>query len=146
MDENRHRRIDIAIKTTTALVAIFGAAIGLWKYFDSVEKEFRKPYWEKQVALYFQATSSAATLATIDNPEERQEAEAKFWELYWGPLALVEDRKVEGAMVRFGNCLKGGNCEGSNLRQLSLELAHTCRESLGTTWDLKLEELKGAGK
>jgi len=59
-----------------------------------------------------------------------------------GPLALVEDRQVEAAMVTFGNCLRS-NCGKDELQKLSLALAHTCRESLGRAWALKLPDLEG---
>jgi hypothetical protein len=146
MDEQQHRRIDIGIKLITAVLAIIGAGMGLWKYFDAAEKEFRKPYWERQISFYFQATSSAAILATSHDQKTLKEAEAKFWELYWGPLALVEDRRVEAAMVRYGDCLEDKKCNGNSLQQLSLNLAHTCRQSLGASWNLKLEELQGTNK
>ncbi len=95
-----------------------------------------------QVSLYFQATSSTAIIATSDSGVSRKEAEATFWELYWGPLALVEDRAVEAAMVRFRDCLIQ-QCPQDELQQLSLALAHTCRQSLAESWDLTLEELEG---
>lgn len=145
MDERTHRQFDLGIKSVTAALAVIGIIVGLWKYFDTTEKDFRQPYWERQISLYFEATRSAATLATSDDEKKRHNAAATFWELYWGPLALVEDRAVETAMIAFGDCLKE-NCSRSRLQQLSLNLAHICRRSIGTSWDLKLEELKGQKK
>ena len=142
MDERTFRQRELWVKCVTAAVVIFGTAIGLWKYLDSVEKDFRKPYWERQVSLYFEATSAAAILASSQNEKDLAEAEALFWRLYWGPLALVEDRRVEKAMFRFGKCLNQG-CPKRDLQDLSLALAYACRHSLGASWDINLESLKG---
>jgi len=31
----------------------------------------------------------------------------RFWELFWGALAVVEDEPVQTAMIDFGNELRG---------------------------------------
>lgn len=137
---------DLALKATAAIAAIIGGSIGLWKYFDTSKKEFRKPYWEKQIELYLEATATAATLATIKAGEKREEALNKFWQLYFGPLAMVEDESVEGAMVRFGEGLidyEEDKCSIETLRMKSLALAHACRESLGKSWKIDLAKLEG---
>ncbi len=142
MDDKTYRQRDLWLKAVTAAVVVVGAGLGLWKYLDSAERSFRQPYWERQVSLYFEATSAASLLASSENDEDLSEAEASFWRLNWGPLALVEDRSVEKAMVSFGNCLKR-ECPRQELQQLSLTLAHACRRSLGDSWNLKLESLEG---
>ena len=142
MDEATHRRLDIVTKIVAGLAVGVGAGLGIWQYFDTAEKEFRKPYWEQQIELYVQATTAAATLASSSDPVALELAEAKFWQLYYGPLALVEDAGVEAAMVRFGQSLRSDR-EQEDLRDLSLALAHACRESLGDAWSVKLSELQG---
>lgn len=120
---------------------------------DSRELELRKPFWEKQLELYFAASEAAATIATSNNPSDKRAAEAKFWVYYWGSLAIVEDAGmkkpedavVEGAMVRFGFCLDGKEaCDADELKQRSLSLAHRCRESVGKSWDVKFADLTGS--
>jgi hypothetical protein len=142
MNEETYRRRDLIFKAVAGLLAVIGAAVGLYQYVDSAQRESRKPYWERQVSLYFDATSAAATLATSDDESQRKQAAADFWKLYWGPLALVEDREVEAAMVGLGRCLQK-ECPKAALQDLSLALAHTCRQSLQASWNLTLEQLKG---
>jgi len=142
MNEPTYRRRDLMLKVVAGLLAVIGAGVGLWQYVDSAQRESKKPFWERQVSLYFDATSAAATLATSDVESRRREAAADFWRLYWGPLALVEDREVEAAMVRFGKCIDK-ECPRDQRQQLSLALAHTCRRSLQASWNLTLEELRG---
>ena len=62
---------------------------------------------------------------------------ALFRQLYWGPLAIVEDQQVLDAMVDFADRLKDVQ-EGSTiteLRPLSYFLARACRRSLRDTWE-----------
>jgi hypothetical protein len=167
------------IPVITALIAVAGFWFGVYQYFhqqkvetdrqaaeqreklenfenelrranDSRELELRKPFWEKQLALYFEASEAAATIATSSNPSSRQAAEAKFWNLYWGPLAIVEDAGmkkpedavIESAMVRFGWCLDGtAECNQAELKQRALSLAHKLRESVGKSWEVKFADL-----
>jgi hypothetical protein len=46
------------------------------------------------------AASGLARLATSPTVE-KENTEARFWELYWGELALVESEEVQGLMVQF---------------------------------------------
>jgi len=57
----------------------------------------------------------------------------RFYELYWGELALVERGAVEKAMIAFGNGLdaKKGQRE---MGQLAYTLALACRDELAASW------------
>jgi len=74
--------------------------------------EAQKPYREKQMQLYFDAAEAAATIASSSNEQERLKAEHRFWQLYWGPLSVIEDaapiiereNEVVIAMVIFAQC------------------------------------------
>jgi len=108
------------------------------------EVELQAPFWERRLTLYFDAAAAAGTLASAPPGPARTAAEARFWQLYNGPLAIVEDDAVEGAMVSFGKCLSGEEqCTRDTLVRRSLALAHSCRQSIGETWRLGLGELKG---
>ncbi|MDJ0656130.1 MAG: hypothetical protein QNJ40_18350 [Xanthomonadales bacterium] len=135
-------RIEFTLKALGAASIIVGGALGLWKYFDASEKEYRRPLWERQIAVYFEATNATGLLVSATDPQQLATAERSFWKLYYGPMALVEDLQVEQAMVQFGRCLRD-QCEMAQLRKLSLSLAHACRASLGESWAHKLPELQG---
>ncbi|QYY33787.1 hypothetical protein K2O51_33625 (plasmid) [Cupriavidus pinatubonensis] len=98
--------------------------------------EATRPFLDRQLKLYTEATQAAATLATSTKDEELTSAKEKFWSLYWGELALVEDKRVEAAMVNFGKALEK-RLAVNELKILSLELAHACRDSLGESWGVK---------
>lgn len=104
---------------------------------ESRRVEATKPFLERQLRLYTEATQAAATIATSEDAAELAAARKRFWSLYWGELALVEDATVEAAMVRLGRALQEKEQDPANIRQLSLTLAHACRDSLARSWGVK---------
>lgn len=98
--------------------------------------EATKPFLERQLALYGEATKIAAQVATQGDTESGKKALVRFWELYWGELALVENRSVEAAMVRMRNALLA-NASTAELEQASLAVAHACRNSLDRSWGIR---------
>ena len=145
---------DTGLKILTVLGAIASFLWGVyqWREKSSHELEARKvestrlvetrrieatkPFLERQLALYAEATKIAAQVATQGTSESRKKALARFWELYWGELALVENRSVEAAMKRMGDALRA-NASTQELEQASLAVAHACRESLDRSWGIK---------
>ncbi|HYX71479.1 MAG TPA: hypothetical protein VE732_01805 [Nitrososphaera sp.] len=107
---------------------------------EQSKREFAKPLFEKQLALYLEATEATATIANTQDPTERKAAEKKFWQLYYGPLAIVESKDVSGAMKDFGDCLDGiiKNCDNSKLQELSLILATKAQKSIAHDWGATL--------
>ena len=98
--------------------------------------EATRPFLDRQLKLYTDATQATATLATSNVEADLAAAKQRFWSLYWGELALVEDERVEAAMVNFGEALQRGS-QGEELRVLSLQLAHSSRDSLADSWGVK---------
>jgi len=135
--------IDQWVKALSLLGAVVAFAWGVIQFVASQQAqeetrriEATKPFLERQLKLYTEATQAAATLATSKNRQELDAATKKFWSLYWGELALVEDKRVEAAMVQFGRALDAGS-SGHALQKASLDLAHACRDSLAESWGVK---------
>lgn len=97
--------------------------------------EATQPFLDRQLKLYTETTQIAAVLSASDDANERAKAGRRFWELYWGELAMVEDRGVETAMVAFGRALESG-APKERLGPLSLQLAGACRLSLDRAWGI----------
>ncbi|HXD95926.1 MAG TPA: hypothetical protein VN646_05265 [Candidatus Acidoferrum sp.] len=134
--------IEKTLKWIGAVVALGGLALGVVNYLATVRRdvetrnlEARKQYLTRQLDLYTEATRSAAKIATAKpGSPDHAKALARFWELYWGELSMVENSAVEGAMRNMGDCLNG-QCSGCpNLQRCSLDLAHACRRSLADSW------------
>jgi hypothetical protein len=127
------------------LIALAAFVFGIYQYYRSNELTYRKPYWEKQLALYLEATSTAATLASTDDEAAWNDARNNFWRLYLGPLCMVENAAVESAMVEFGIALDDAAIDfesRAKLADLSLNLAMACRKSIRTDWKVQMEDLQ----
>jgi hypothetical protein len=135
--------IDQWLKAFSAIGAVVVFAWGVIQFVATQRAQSKtrrieatKPFLERQLHLYTQATQVAAVLATETRAAEREQAAKTFWRLYWGELALVENQRVEAAMVEFGGILKAGGA-GHEIEVASLKLAHACRESLAESWGVE---------
>jgi len=155
---NKSSRLEQVIKfipVITILIAVAGFWFSVHQYntqqAETAEKQaadreqaLLKPVWDKRLELYFTASETAATIALSNNQAERDKAEAKFMQLYAGPLVIVEDADVEGAMINFHRCLTGKDaCDQPELQRRSLTLASKARDSIGKSFNVKLGDLKG---
>ena len=96
--------------------------------------ERQKPFVESQMKFYFEAAETAAQIPRTIESMAREKLTKRFWQLYWGPLAVVEDEEVERAMVAYGEQLKNVTWDAAGLETLSLGVAHACRSSLKRLW------------
>ncbi len=124
------------------------AAIGIWQFGVQQRQANRRPFLEQQLTTCIEATDVASRLATETDPLEWEKQRTAFWRLYWGRLALVEDRDVEECMVQFGVALHARLVSdtplpATELQILSLSLAHAARNLILHSWNIKLEPLRG---
>jgi len=140
-----HKATQLSFDGILKLLSVVGAVAaffwGIWVWWDNNEKsantrriEATQPFLKAQLALYTEATQTAAKIATSKDPVEVDTATKRFWELYWGELALVENDDVEAAMVAFGRALNQPNPNQAALTSLSLDLAGAIRRSLAQSW------------
>jgi hypothetical protein len=134
-------RIEQGLKIIGVLVAAAGFLWGIYQYFDKRDREIEnarieaaRPFLERQLKLYTEASQMTSVLATSADATELQAAEKRFWQLYWGELALVENEQVKEAMEDFGRGLDSENRSQQQLRQLSFALANALRDSLADSW------------
>jgi len=145
MSEEKNRVLSQAITVSIAVVPIL---VGLFQYNATRREEFRKRFWEEQIALYRDASQAASEIAMSDSLASSASARLRFWCLYWGKLSMVEHKEVERAMMAFGKQL--GACEKSKsdacfgpvdgsvsteLRRRAYALAHCAGYSLTRTWN-----------
>src|ERR1700730_9700680 len=105
------------------LLTLLTAALRNWQFTSQQSQANRQPFLQKQLELSFQATETAARLATETDPAEWEKARITFWRLYWGPLSIVEDREVEEAMVKLGELVPAQPLQASQLPMTSLQVA-----------------------
>lgn len=146
----------------TTLVAVAGFLFGVYQFKAQQEerlrterlannREFKKALWEKQLTYYLEAAQAASTLASFNENDEkdiqpeRTKARIRFWQLYYGELAVIEDSNVSNAMVRYGRCLRDYDlrkCNQSDLKQYARVLAQECRNAVARSWDEPLGQIE----
>ena len=162
----RVRRFELILRlmpSLTIMVTVLGFAFSIWQYSseqrlareaaerqaireaEASQREFMKPLLDQQQSLYFQASTAAATIASSTDPVQRRLAVDKFWMLFWGPLVMVENTDVSGAMKSFSRCLDGQDkCNAGEIQNRSLTLASTLESSILKTWNTKPDDfIKG---
>ena len=102
---------------------------------DKQEIEAAKPFLELRQNRYMETVQVAAVLSSPDvhTPDEIKKARKRFWELYWAELSMVEDAKIEGAMIKLGDSLNP-NLNPTPQQNAAYELAHALRDSLTKSW------------
>jgi hypothetical protein len=106
----------------------------------------RRPFLQKQLDLCFEATDTAARLATETNPVEWEKKRFDFWRLYWGVLGIVEDQAVASAMVALGNTVPllpvaSPELPMTSVKSQALALAHAARDLMRKSWDVELSPI-----
>jgi hypothetical protein len=130
------------------LLTLLTALTGIWQFTAQQRQANRQPFLQKQLELSFQATETAGRLASETNPIEWEKARITFWQLYWGPLSIVENPAVEGAMVDLGRLIPTEPVKDPKLPMTSLgapsyQLAHAVRDLVLASWNVDLPPLQG---
>ena len=130
---------DICIKAVGGFVAIAGALLTLAKYLDDKYAALRKPFADLRGTIYSKLIHATATLGNYPrDSNEWRAAEKSFWVLFWGELPLIEDDAVAAMVDKFESAMRYEEMDSQEeqdnlilLRNLSMDLARTCRKSLG---------------
>lgn len=150
-------------KWLTALAAVVMAAIALFKYLDqrdleitqrgleidqkrleveALDRKSKQKFLDTQFTLYTEAVSIVARLATGKAAYEGREKDlARFWELYWGELGMVEDRLVAQAMIGVRDALRVNDAANriKELETASLHLSRCVSKSIEANWGVRLQ-------
>ena len=131
-----------SLQVLTVVGSIFAIAIAYISYRSSREAELKRPFNEKQLELYAEATRVAAHIAT--NATLDKETETRFWELYWGQLPFVELPNVAKAMNEFclsafqnhDKCSKDiGEKTGLTIQEINaVKLSNTASTEIQNKW------------
>ncbi len=152
MSENDKNGFELWLKLLSPILAVGAFLWGIYTYQDtSIKKlaaqiaeaerleitrriEATRPYLDKQLKLFTEATKVASTISISKDDVEISNARKRFEALYWGELALVERGNVASAMINFRSALVAKK-EQSELRGFALALAHACRDELAESWN-----------
>lgn len=129
------------------ILTLAALGVGVWQFLQQQQQKNKEPFLQKQLETCFRASEAAANLAIETDPVEWEKARVVFWRLYWGPLSIVEDRAVEGAMVELGKLVPPQPVNAPKLPMSSLgvpsyELAHAMRGLILKSWNVDLPSLQ----
>jgi hypothetical protein len=91
-------------KRALLVVSVFLVALLIWNIFNllwSGTRHVNDQFYDTALNLCSEASKVAASIATNPTAKDVSEKIARFEELFWGQLVVIEDPKVESAMVRF---------------------------------------------
>lgn len=133
---------DARIKAFAASIGLAGFMFGVLQYFHTQSIEAAKPYLHKKLDFCVEAVETAAKIAESNTYPDAEIA--RFLEMYWGVMGLIENEVVNGAMVGFKDevsKIKSAQRDGlsdahipATAKSKALQLAHACRDELSREW------------
>jgi hypothetical protein len=132
-----------------ALITAWGTIFGYFRQIDQdrftrniqLKTEARnstKVFNDKQSELYFKIVNLVGDIAAKKSPTDKDLDD--FNSMYWGSLAMVEDKNVSQAMIIVGLILRNKPIDQDCLKGASLVLAHCVKRSLENTYSVILGE------
>ncbi|MGB8817120.1 MAG: hypothetical protein WCC66_04275 [Rhizobiaceae bacterium] len=130
------------------MLTLVSLTVSAWQYNATTRQKNLEPFLKTQLEFTLKATDSLASLAVETDPAKWEESRKTFWKLYWGSLAIVEDKEVEKAMVRAGALVPKLPVASpvlpmTSLNTASLDLAHKARALILNSWGAELPPLDG---
>jgi hypothetical protein len=149
---NRIEIWKLGISALGVIVTVGSLVYGVAAYFDqrdaqiaqrgleieAMQRDSKRKFLDKQFDLYVEAVATVARLTTSPAYAKRAEDLARFWQLYWGELGIVEDPQVEGAMVALGRIIPDLDAQPALARSASLNLSRCVKNSIAASWGVEL--------
>ena len=105
----------------------------------AAEIEAQKPFAAKRLDFYEKVVTLTSAVARRDMPAQvRRAKRQELDQVVNGPLALVAQDKIFGALRDFYNCLDNRQCRKGRLTLYSRNVARACRTSLEESWKVSL--------
>ncbi len=139
LTENSARTIDAISKVVGIGAIVFSALYGVLHYVNDAERESQKPFLDQRLAIYLETNETAATITTSNDSKKIQDAKARFWTLYWGRMAVVENREVQDAMDAIASCLRR-KCTQKEVRVYLPPLIKASRTSIRESWHVVISD------
>lgn len=139
-------KVERIVTIVSCFIAVISLVAGAVQYSETRQRETKQPFLTRQLELYREVSNLTGILSTKAKGEAGfEEAQVRFWTLYYGELCLFEDREVAQAIVNFGKVLwdytKTGKNQEVEIQTRALKLNDACRYSLSRAWGVQLGEL-----
>ncbi len=124
--------LEHALKVVGSVIAVCGLLLGTAQFIRNQTVEAAKPYLQSKLKWCEEAVETASWIATAE-PAAAPAKTARFWQMYWGVMSLVENQHVTDAMMRFGDALREKESPDT-LKSRSIALSRACRAEMAESW------------
>ena len=129
------------------ILSAFTILIGIWQYAEKSAQANREPFLREQLKLAIETSEVVGRLATSVDAVQWESDRSRFWALYYGPLAIVEDIDVEREMVSVGKMVpRPGQAVPelpfNKLQGTALGLDYRLRQLILKAWGMDLSHLQ----
>jgi hypothetical protein len=131
MSDTSQRSWDLWLKTASAAGFLIAALISYNQYLDTARRELRRPFLEQRLAICVDVSTQAATIVTESQPAADRAAREALEKLYWGPLAIFDNKAVADAVEMFRSAMQDGKKPDHKLAE---RIAHACRDLMQASW------------
>ena len=137
---------DAAAKFASVVALVAGGMWSVWIYHQTAKQQAataqmdaQKPFSARRLELYERVATLTSAVAQTDLPQQvRRSKKQELDQVVNGPLALVAQDKVFGALRDFYACLNDGQCKKGSLGLYSRNVARACRTSIEESWSVSL--------
>lgn len=148
MKEDSKDRWEIRLGLLGLALTLAGLIVGIWQ-FNAGENnrrlldqeatltrdrvEFKRRLWLERLEAYRKLAEVTGKIVSADNRKHREQFVRDFAALYWGTMILVEDQRVQKAMISYNLELRDystGWSDDERVRLRADELLSSCRASL----------------
>ncbi|TFW72338.1 hypothetical protein C3Y98_04330 [Methylotenera oryzisoli] len=152
MNQEKYNYIDTLIKILGAVALIISGVFGFIQYKDIQEREYKKPFYEKQIEVVDELFEVLGDIDKVPSSEEKIKAAANFWIIYHGKSRTFLDSKMVRALEMPADyvaaCINKvrkpkivSSCENFSASMSAVGFAKVAREQLSLGWKMSFDEI-----
>jgi hypothetical protein len=124
--------LEHGLKVIGSVIAVCSLLLGGAQFIRNQTVEAAKPYLQSKLKWCEEAVETASFIATAE-PAAAATKTARFWQMYWGVMGLVENKRVTEAMMRFGDAITAKESP-ETMKVRSIALSQACRAEMAESW------------
>lgn len=152
MNQEKYNYIDTLIKILGVVALLISGVFGFIQYKDIQEREYKKPFYEKQIEVVDELFEVMNDIDKAQSPEEKIQAAVNFWMIYHGKSRTFLDSKMVKALDMpvdyVAACINKvrkpkiiGSCDNFTANMSSIGFAKVAREQLSLGWKMSFDEI-----
>lgn len=144
--------IDTVIKVVSLFAFLASGLFTLIQYKDIQEREYKKPFYEKQVEVVDEVFDVLSSIDKANTHDEKSRAAINFWMIYQGKSRTFLDSKMVKALDMpvdyVAACINKvrkpkivSSCENFTASMSAIGFAKVAREQLSLGWKMSFDEI-----